>query len=271
MPAWHDDVIHSELMQREMPYRVLLPQNFDKPSRRFPVLYLLHGLFGSFENWTTLADVQSLVPRHQLIIVMPEGGNGWYTDGEKPEDKYESFFLSELIPAIDRQYPTISAASARGIAGLSMGGYGAFKFALKFPTLFDFAASVSGAFEVTRYSDQFPTRAWNEVGPPISRIFGEAKSKTRADNDLHKIICSLTETEIANLPFLYFDCGVDDDFIGANKRFAKRIANVGIRHEFNALSGRHDWEYWNERGRYLVDLAVERLVKPINAKKTVLA
>ena len=262
MPAWHDGILNSGLMQREMPYRLLLPQDYEDSGSNYPVLYLLHGLFGSFENWTTLTELESYAARHRLIVVMPEGENGWYTDGVNADDKYESYLIRELIPLIGEQFRTITGTEGCGIAGLSMGGYGAFKLALKFPQMFKFAASISGAFEVTKWSDKSPTAAWDEFGPPINRIFGNAGSEIRAANDLKYIVENLTEAEIVDLPFLYFDCGVGDEFIVANERLASLLDRRGIKHEFRTLAGGHDWEYWNERSRYIVGLALERLRKP---------
>ncbi|MEP6789522.1 MAG: alpha/beta hydrolase family protein [Acidobacteriota bacterium] len=262
MPAWHEGIIKSDLMRREMPYRVLPPQNYNSSVLSFSTLYLLHGLFGSFENWTTLIELESYAARHRLIIIMPEGENGWYTDGMNADDKYESYLIRELVPEIDAQFRTIANAGGRGIAGLSMGGFGAFKFALQYPSMFKFAASVSGAFEVTRWSDTSQTAAWDEFGPPISRIFGDAGSAIRQANDLKNLVNGLSEIEAAKLPFLYFDCGRDDDFIGANIRFDELLTKRGIVHRFQALAGGHDWEYWNERSKDLVEMAGELLSKP---------
>src|SRR4030095_4148863 len=75
-----------------------------------------------------------------------EGNNGWYTDSATvASDKYETYILQELIPEVQRRYRTIESRYGRGIAGLSMGGYGALKFGLKHPEMFAFAASMSGA------------------------------------------------------------------------------------------------------------------------------
>lgn len=261
MPRWHDGELYSDLMQRSMPYRIILPPNYDYSMLSFPALYLLHGLYGSFENWTDLTDIASYAAQHQLIIVMPEGENGWYTDGCNAEDTYESYLIRELVPAIDERLRTIKTREGRGISGLSMGGYGAIKFALKFPRMFAFAGSVSGAFDVTRWREGFPE--WEEFGPIITTIFGKPGSGKRSANDLEKIADGISKTAIGDLPYIYFDCGIDDTFIDANKRLSDTFEGVGIVHEFHALNGGHDWQYWNERGRVLLELAVGRLSSPV--------
>lgn len=259
MPLWQNGILDSKLTKRQMPFRILLPEDYSNPQSRFPVLYLLHGLFGSFENWTDLTCIAENPARQGLIIVMPEGENGWYTDGNNSEDRYESYLISELILKVDEEFRTIPNAKGRAIAGLSMGGYGALKFALKFPRLFEFAASISGAFDAPKWCDELQ----EEFRESISRIYGDAVSRIRADNDLSLITKNLSDSEIDNLPFLYFDCGVNDSFLAANEKLSGLFARAGVNHEFYALPGGHDWDYWDKRSVFLLDLAFRRLSKPI--------
>lgn len=265
MPDWHDNSITSRSMRRQMPFRVLLPVGYASWGLSYPVVYLLHGLFGSFKNWTELTNIASL-PRDEFIIVMPEGENGWYTDGRSGTDNYESYFIRELVPAVDAEYRTIANDRGRGVAGLSMGGYGAFKFALKYPQLFDFAGSVSGAFDAPFWSDESTGPNWDEYAESIGRIFGDAASVTRSENRIDALASAAVETGKARIPFLYFDCGEDDPFIAANKKLAGFFAAASLEHEFQSLAGGHDWTYWNERLPNLLELAGRRLSKPATAK-----
>src|SRR5258708_33629365 len=137
----------SKMMGRELPYNVVLPPDYDKQkTTRYPVLYLLHGLFGHYDNWVSKTRLKEHAAQFQIIIVTPEGNNGWYTDSATvPADKYESYILQELIPDVQQRYRTIETRAGRAVAGLSMGGYGALKFGVKHPESFVFAASMSGA------------------------------------------------------------------------------------------------------------------------------
>src|ERR1700733_7457047 len=140
--------LKSALMRRSMPYMVALPSDYQATELRYPVLYLLHGLFGAFDNWITLTGLAEYAKAYQMIIITPEGGNGWYTDSETVDDEnYESYLIRELIREIDAEYRTIKERTGRAVAGLSMGGYGALKFGIKYPEVFAFTASVSGAFD----------------------------------------------------------------------------------------------------------------------------
>ncbi len=259
MPLWQNGILNSSLMKRQIPFRILLPEDYPNSQLRFPVLYLLHGLFGSFENWTDLTNIAEVPARQKLIIVMPEGENGWYTDGGIDDDKYESYLINELVPKVDQEFRTIPIAKGRAIAGLSMGGYGAVKFALKFPQLFEFAASISGAFDAPEWCDELP----EEFRESILRIFGEADSKIRANNNLSLITRNLSDSEIKDLPFLYFDCGMNDGFLAANENLSRLFEKTGVNHEFYAFPGEHDWEYWNKRSSFLLELADQRLSKSV--------
>lgn len=253
MPEWHDGIIKSRTDAHELQFRVLLPPGYDESGRRYPVLYLLHGLFGSFRNWTELASLQ---PVDDLIVVMPEGADGWYCDNAEKGLWYESRIVRDLVPAIDTSFRTRATRDARSIAGNSMGGYGALKIALRFPEMFSFAASFSGAFESANWSDRSPSPAkWDEYRPSIMRVFGEVGSVARRENDIFRIV---EDHEGGNVPDIHFDCGIGDPFLESNHRLSNKMRQHGIDHQFRILPGGHDWDYWTGRGRFLTDLLDRR-------------
>jgi S-formylglutathione hydrolase FrmB len=240
--------ITSENLRRNVPYFLILPPEYKTSGLHYPVLFLLHGLFGAYQNWVELTDIEGAAASHNLIIVMPDGGDGWYTDSATvATDKYESFFIRELFPYIDQNFRTLNARSGRAIAGLSMGGYGAFKFALKRPDLFTFAASFSGAFDPNQRTDASPGFDWDTLRPSIMKAFGPGDSKTRLQNDLWLLIKSRSHTSRTELPFFYFDCGSEDGFLYTNRRLSKAFVESDIPHEFKEVEGGHDWLYWNSR------------------------
>ena len=146
--------LNSKLMAREMPYRVIFPTIYNaEKDKRFPTIYLLHGLTGHFDNWADKSKLTDYLKNYNYIIVMPEGDNGWYTDSSSAaNDKYESYIVQELIPEIDKKYRTISDREHRAVAGLSMGGYGSIKFGLKYPEKFALVGSFSGALQAASLS-----------------------------------------------------------------------------------------------------------------------
>jgi S-formylglutathione hydrolase FrmB len=133
--------------------RVLLPAGYaSHPKRRYPVLYLLHGAAGSQASWTTAGDTEAQTAKLPLIVVMPDGGKGgfysdWYNDGTGGLPRWETWHIDGLIPWIDGRYRTVADRSGRALAGLSMGGFGAFSYAARHPDMFTAALSMSGAVD----------------------------------------------------------------------------------------------------------------------------
>lgn len=202
--------LRSRLLGREVEYCAVLPRNHPV-SDELPVLYLLHGLFGRFDNWLTNTKIVEYARDSPFLIVCPEGADGWWTDTANRENHfYERYIFEELIPAAESKFNARARRETRAVAGLSMGGYGAFKFAFRRPEMFSFAASFSGAFHAAEISRDARGEIWAELSPSIREAFGEADEKQLAENDLFKIAESFPASRIKELPFFYFDCGAED-------------------------------------------------------------
>lgn len=237
----NDATFYSKSLQRESRYRVILPSAYSDPARRFPILYLLHGLYGDRTNWADLTKLSDHVRSLGLIVVMPDAGNSWYANSfANPAGRYDDFILLDLIPEIELGYRTLAVRAGRAIAGLSMGGYGALKFALKHPQMFFFAGSMTGALSA-------PLDLGNEVEEfreGLAQAFGPPEDPRRSQND----VFSLAEAaDPARLPYLYLDCGAQDSFLATNRRFAALLQSRGIPYEYHELPGGHEWTYWDGR------------------------
>jgi S-formylglutathione hydrolase FrmB len=234
--------LHSKLLARDVSYRVVLPVQYDsKGSERFPVIYLLHGLDGHFNNWTDKTKLAEYASGYNFIIVTPEGGDGWYTDSAtNPNERFETYITQEFILEIEKKFRTKPSRYSRAIAGLSMGGYGAIKFGLKYPEIFSLVGSLSGALDV-------PMRGHDSkfLRPSIISVFGEPESQTRKDNDIFRIVHEVDAAKIKSLPFIYFACGTEDWLFKPNRDFADLLQTRKIPHEFRELPGIHDWNFWN--------------------------
>jgi putative tributyrin esterase len=245
--------LESKLMGKTLPYTVVLPLGYRliTSPRKYPVLYLLHGWSGRPQGWLTDSKLKEYAERHRLIIVLPEGGLGWYTDSATvPADKYESYILQELIPDVENRFRVIKDRGARAVGGLSMGGYGAIKFGLKHPEVFALVASMSGAFDaVTRTDDD-----------SIMRTFGDVDNPARPANDLFKLTASLPDDQLAALPYFYFDCGAGDYWLKVNRDLANTFSERKIAYEYRELPGIHDWNYWDRQVQEIMRLAEQRLL-----------
>lgn len=289
-PEIHNESLTSKSLGRKSLYRVLLPVGYEHSARRYPVLYLLHGLFGDYTNWTSLTHLPAYAMSMNFIIVTPDAANSWYVNSATiPQDRFEDFIIQDLVPEIDAKYRTIPAREGRAIAGLSMGGYGALKFALKNPHMFTFAGSLSGALNAPR--DLEVTRP--EFSEGLRKVFGPSGSATRANNDIFAIIPRLpaprapapsapgaktaafktTSPEppssgaaavaASRLPYLYLDCGTEDSFIQTNREFISLI-HEKLRYEYHEVPGSHAWTYWDARLPFLLQVVQQNFASHLS-------
>jgi len=256
----------SKLVNTTLPYNVILPADYDTSrTTRYPVLYLLHGLTGHYNDWISRTNVADYAAEYRIIVVMPEGNDSWYTDSATvTTDKYESYILQELLPDVQQRYRTIEARYGRSIAGLSMGGYGAIKFGLKSPSTFVFAGSMSGAFGVTKLTEEEVPESWKES----LKLLGPAGSETRLANDIFEILGKLTPARIGSLPYFYFDCGTEDSplIFPYNRELAALMFEKKIPHEFRQMPGDHSWAYWDRQVVEILKLAAEKMRLPVKAR-----
>ena len=244
----------SNLVGKVLPYGVVLPPRYGLiTSRRirYPVLYLLHGWSGNYDSWTTRTSLLQYAAEYQMIIVTPEGGNGWYTDSATvSSDQYETYFIRELIADVDGRFRTIPDRRGRSVAGISMGGYGALKFGFKYPEQFSLTASMSGALDATARTDE----------ASIMQTFGDLQSNARKTNDLTQLARDFPSDRQALLPYFYFDCGTEDPWLASNRDFSGVLLERKMVHEYRQLPGGHIWPYWNRQLREVMNIAAERMV-----------
>jgi putative tributyrin esterase len=263
VPAFETVQFQSTLIGKTLHYNVSLPRDYQtSPRTRYPVLYLLHGFSGHYSDWATRTKLADYAAEYRLIFVTPEGNNGWYTDSvANPADKYESYILQELIPDVDRRFRTIQSRYARGIAGLSMGGYGALKFGLKHPDQFVFAASLSGATATAAWTEE-DLKGMTAIRDSLFGVFGPVGSDTRKKNDIFEMVRALTPARVATLPYFYLDCGTEDFLIDMNQQFAALLREKKIPHEYRELPGTHNWAYWDQQVREVLRIAALKMRLP---------
>jgi len=224
----------NNVLEKMTAFTAIVPD--DKPGP-FPVLYLLHGLSDDHTAWTRRSNIERYVQELPLIVVMPNGERGFYTDARnKPRSAFETNLVKDIVGFVDRTFRTIPRREGRVAAGLSMGGYGALKLALKYPDLFCAAVSHSGAvhFGGNSYlSDDDWGREWR-------LILGE--NPAGGTDDLYALAEKLDR---AKLPALRIDCGTDDFLLESNRAFTAHLTALGIPHEYEEHPGDHNWEYWD--------------------------
>jgi putative tributyrin esterase len=225
---------HSAALDREMAYCVLLPEGYQSSQERYPVLYLLHGLFGDENDWLAKTKLAEHAASLRLIVVTPEGDDSWYTNSAAdPRNRYEDYIATDLIREVESHYRVNPSHGARFIAGLSMGGYGALKMGMKHPELF----AMVGAFSAAGLNAS-TEREWQTV----NLAFGPPGDPAHASNNLYAIAA---KTDAKTLPFFMITCGYSDGLRNDDLQMASLMRELGVRYEYHEFPGRHEWPVWD--------------------------
>jgi S-formylglutathione hydrolase FrmB len=255
-PTVEERRFHSPSLGEDRAYTVLLPVGYAAGGpRRYPVLYLLHGKSGDHTDWAKRTPLREAVGATPLIVVMPDGDDGWYTDWADGRHGYEGQIVRDLIPHVDATYRTLASREGRAVAGLSMGGYGALKLALRHPDLFVSAASHSGAVRFTRED-------WGKEDEEMFGTGAEA-NRRRVQNDLMELALALRRTRPEwPGPALYLDCGVDDFLYDSNARLRAFLREIDVPYEYHEGPGAHTWQYWSARLPDQLRFSLAHLARP---------
>ncbi|MGC5022540.1 alpha/beta hydrolase [Micromonospora sp. DT47] len=203
-----------------------------------PVLYLLHGLTDDDTIWLRRTAIERYVAPLGLAVVMPQAARSFYTD-EAHGNRYWTF-LSEELPQLCQSFFRLSdRREDTFVAGLSMGGYGAVKWALRDPRRFAAAASLSGALDVAHRRDH-PTRP---VDPAVWHTVWGDQHVPGTDDDT----VALVRRAGVDTPPLYVACGTEDFLYDDNLRFVEAARAQGVPVTVDLSPGAHDWAYWDAK------------------------
>lgn len=241
--------VFSPSMKKNLKAAVTTPSSYQSSKQNYPVLYLLHGGSGSYNDWHQKVTEPGLVNRmaeeYDLIIVTPGvGPASYYYDSPLLDSvRYETYMIDELIPQVDKTYRTFARKESRAITGLSMGGHGAITLAANHPDVFAAAGSMSGVMNID-------TRMW-KVQDDFRKLRQEGqKAMLGADLSYDGPAFStytavgLVDKMKANGLALILDCGVDDFLIETNRQIHQLLLENGTPHEYIERPGAHTWPYW---------------------------
>jgi S-formylglutathione hydrolase FrmB len=246
-------------------YRLLLPPGYPDGAP-YPVLYFLHDFFGdSRVLWKSGAAEQ--IERQMaagriapMIVVAPDGDKGYWADSYDGRRRFERWVTDGLRRRIEADLPVAAERSARAVAGISMGGYGAAKLALKHPELYSAAGSLSGA--LTPLTWEGVESAPFFIRPALKRVFGRsAQANNLADNDLVRLLERPWPSEQPRPRFL-LRCGTEDKYRldEAASRFHAALEDAGFESRLVLEAGGHNWRYWRQSAVELVAWHGERFV-----------
>lgn len=248
--------LNSHVLKRVVHYCVYLPSGYDSAEKasaqRYPVIYFLHGL-GDNERtlfnsggWTLLDDLRKEHEMGDFLIVAPEGWRSFYINSADERVRYSDFFLQEFMPHIEGKYRIRAARSGRAISGISMGGYGALRFAFAHPELFS-AVSAQSAALITERPKQLD--AAGQTGMPLTGVldpvFGKPIDEAHWNANNPFVLARKNAAELRRLA-IYFNCGQQDNY-GFEKGAAalhNELLKLGIKHEYHAYPGDHSVSYF---------------------------
>lgn len=204
-----------------------------------PVLYLLHGLSDDDTIWVRRTSVERYVAPLGLAVVMPQVQRSFYTD-EAHGNRYWTFLSEELPEIVGSFFRVSQRRDDTFVAGLSMGGYGAIRWALRQPERFAAAASLSGALDL---AGRFPGGSAPVDERLLDQVFGADALLDGPDNPIWLV----GQAEVAAAPALYVGCGTEDFLYGENQRFVAACEQRGLPVTVDFGPGEHEWGYWDTK------------------------
>lgn len=298
------DTLWSQALGTRKQVVLWLPPSYrSQPARRYPVAYYLHGLWGNEWDWIRSGkldhtlDSLTAAGMAEMIVVMPDGDDSWYTTwnwlGDWPgcqrnpprKDEpaasycvpwphYDDYIARDLVHFIDSTYRTRNDRASRGIAGLSMGGYGAVMLALAYPDVFSAAASHSGILSPLYHSPHpfagMPRYAASEAElkqvweAPFWSSMGKAFGRDTTawwSRDPARRAARLLRKPGAQMPALKADVGVEDGFADESRAFRYELQRLGIPLDYAEFSGAHTWAYWRAHSAESASWLAKQLTK----------
>ena len=237
---------------------VILPENTQgligmdgKAEATFPTLYLLHGMSDDHTIWQRRTNIERYVADKNLAVVMPSTHLAWYTDTAYGLDYLT--FIGEELPRICRSFFRGMSDKREDtfVAGLSMGGYGAWKTALTYPETFSHAASLSGALDMPQRMarrKEIGTKAREEYW---TGIFGDLDKMENSPHDLYFLAQNCQKAGV--LPRLFQCCGTEDELMVLNTGIRDRVKALGADLTWEQGPGNHNWAYWDEMIQHVLN------------------
>jgi S-formylglutathione hydrolase FrmB len=240
---------HSQVLDRDLPYALYLPPSYIDTERTYPVLIFLHGANENEKRWSTRGMTDLMLDRMitqgeigEFIVAIPFGANSFYTNSISGE-RWEDMILEEFIPLIESENRALGTREGRAISGISMGGYGALKLAMRRPDLFNAVSAHSAMLFDDIVNADIGARRTQIYMPLFESIFGISDNLDHWNRNNPLRMAS----ELPNLEDLkiYFDCGTEDDygFFQGARQLHDILDSRGIDHEFHLYPGDHGWAY----------------------------
>lgn len=245
--------MNSRVLKRAVRYCVYVPDGYDRDgSRRYPLLYFLHGLGDNEQTlfnsggWTLIDDLQRQHKIGEFLIVAPQGWRSFYINSADGSFLYSDFFLHEFMPHIERKYRAVPGRTGRAISGISMGGYGALRFAFADPQLFSAVSAQSAALITESPRELDPAmHSGFPLGNLMTPVFGDPINTRHWEANDPIVLARKNAAELRKMA-IYFNCGQQDNYgfeKGASK-LNQELDREHVPHEYRPYPGDHSIDYF---------------------------
>lgn len=243
--------LRSKLLERDLAYGLYFPPSYAKGDKKYPVLYFLHGLNENEKRWSTRGNTDLTLDRMiaqgkigEFIVAIPYAATGFYTNAKGGrKEPWEDYIVQEFIPAVESGNRINTTRTARGISGISMGGYGALKIAMKHPDMFGSASAHSAALIADLNRATVPGRRLEQFRSMFDQIFAINTDLTYWDAN-NPLELAKDTAKLRNMK-IYADCGTEDDygFYDGLKTFDQVLTKAAYPHEARLYPGDHGWDF----------------------------
>lgn len=245
------DTLYSKVLGVKRAYTVYLPKSFEQDKeKKYPVLYLLHGMWEKNDIWTNRGHVKDVMDcltasgeACEMILVCPDAGGGdpnVFQNGyfDMPGWAYETFFFTEFLPYVEKRFRVIGDRQHRAVAGLSMGGGGATNYGQRHPDLFSAVYAMSALMEI-------PEKGAARFDDPAGKL--AVLTRSVIENSCVKYVAEADDNRKKSLRSVswFVDCGDDDFLLDRNIEFYRAMREANIPCQFRVRDGGHTWEYWH--------------------------
>ncbi len=245
--------VPSQILKHDVSYSIYLPQDYSFSERSYPVVYLLHGYtddntawlqFGEINRYADKGIAEGTIP--PMIIITPDADSTWYINSYDGKENFEDFFIKEFIPAMEKSYRIKPDRRFRGVAGLSMGGYGTLIYAMKYPELFSACAPLSAAVFTEDDMENMPEVNYSRTFAQLfgRNLTGKARlTEAWKKNSILQLVNDKSVDDLKKVRY-WIDCGDDDFLTKGNCLLHIALTEKKVPHEYRVRDGAHTWTYW---------------------------
>lgn len=247
---------YSKILQKEIKYGVVLPDNYVTSQQHYPVLYMLHGLGDNASSWLEYGSVAQVAKElvktkeiNPMILLTPEGFSDYYSDFYSGEYNYQTMFVTELVPLVDSLYRTIANAQNRAVTGYSMGGFGALMLPINHPDIFSVSIPLSASVRthgqyITEQSQDGWNHQWGRIFGGVD-LSGEARlTDYYLNNSPFGIIASKSVEELNRIQFFIDNGDKEKTLCRSNEELHQLLLDRGIDHTYRVSAGGHNFKFW---------------------------